>query len=312
MVDIAPLSPHELGTFCGVPRGGIDTTTKAAILGIPFDMGNNPTRIGSRQGPDHIRRCSVPERRYLFHSDRDPIDQLGVVDCGNVAVVPSRAEAAFEHIEAAVAGIHGAGVLPVTMGGDGSVTLPQLRAAKAAHGELAVVHCDAHTDAWDVDGAGPYTTTTTFLRAHEEGLVDPELTFHVGARGSLSSLGGTSTAVSRLGHRIVGADEFADRGHGDVADELAAAIGDRAVYVCWDMDFFDPSAAPGVAVPEWGGPSVLEALRFLRRLGSLHAVAYDVNTVSPPHDVQDMTGHLAARVIVEFLDLIAGRRSPAG
>lgn len=304
---VQALGQYELGTFCGVPRGAPGEHTRAAILGVPFDLGNNPHRIGSRQGPDHIRRCAVPERRYLFHSDRDPLTDLAVVDCGNVAVVASEVDEAYGNIEAAVGSLHERGVLPVTMGGDGSVTLPQLRAAKAKHGELAVVHCDAHTDAWDVEGTGRYTTTTTFLRAHEEGLVDPELTFHVGPRGSLSSLSGTHSQVTKLGHRIVPADEFADRGGADVAAELLAAIGDRPVYICWDMDFFDPAAAPGVAVPEWGGPQAGDGLRFLRSFAELNAVAFDVNTVSPPHDVQNMTGHLAARVIVECLDLIAGR-----
>ncbi|MFD4554043.1 arginase family protein [Streptomyces sp. NPDC058469] len=302
------LSPYEVGTFCGLPRLTPGSVPKAALLGIPFDMGLNASRIGCRQGPDHIRRSALPDRRFLFHSERDFISALDVMDQGNLALVPGDVEQAMERIERATGALLAAGTVPITMGGDGSVTLPQLRAAHRRFGTLAVIHCDAHSDAWDVEGAGRYTTTTTFLRAHEEGLVDPELTFHVGVRGTLSSLGGTHARVSPLGHRIITMDDFAAQGSASVAATIAASLGDRPVYVCWDMDFFDPSAAPGVAIPEWGGPTAREGLDFLRAFAGLNAVALDVNTVSPPHDVQGLTGNLAVRVILEFLDILAARR----
>jgi agmatinase len=187
------------------------------------------------------------------------------------------------------------------------VTLPQLRAAHRKHGQLAVVHCDAHTDTSDVPGAGRYTTTTTFLRAAEEGLVDPELTFHIGARGTLSSLTGTRGNISPVGHRIIPMDDLAAAGTAAVADQVIAAVDGRPVYLCWDMDFFDPSAAPGVAMPEWGGASAREGIALLRALAPLRTVLLDVNTVSPPHDVQGLTGNLAGRVVLEFLDQLAAR-----
>ena len=308
-IDTAALSPFEPGTFAGLPRLGRDNAPVAAILGVPFDLGRNGYRIGSRQGPDAIRRAAQPDRRYLFHSDRDFLSELGVVDCGNVGLVPSETEEAFAAIEAAAAAIHAVGTLPITMGGDGAVTLPQLRAAYQKYGQLAVVHCDAHTDAWDVEGTGRYTTTSTFLRAHEEGLIAPEATFHIGARGMLSSLGGALTNLSPLGQQIITMDYFADQGPAAVAAHVKSVLGDRPVYICWDMDFFDPSAAPGVAVPEWGGATPREGISLLRAFGALNTVAFDINTVSPPHDVQNMTAHLAGRVIMEFLELTAGKRA---
>lgn len=308
-IDPAALSPFEPGTFAGLPRLASGDAPAAAILGVPFDLGRNGYRIGSRQGPDAIRRTAQPDRRFLFHSDRDFLAELGVVDCGNVGLVPSETEEAYEAIEAAATAIHAAGTLPVSMGGDGAVTLPQLRAAYRKYGELAVVHCDAHTDAWDVPGTGRYTTTNTFLRAHEEGLADPTATFHIGPRGMLSSMGGTLSNVSKLGQQIIPMDEFADQGPAAVAAHVKSVLGDRPVYICWDMDFFDPSAAPGVAVPEWGGATPREGLSLLRDFGALNAIAFDINTVSPPHDVQNMTAHLAGRVIMEFLELTAARRA---
>lgn len=309
LADNELLSRDEPGTFCGIRRAGLDSGADVAILGVPYDVGTNPYRIGCRQGPDHIRRSMHPDRRYLFDSDRAPFEELDVVDCGNVATTPANPTTSYRSIEAALSRLFQAGTIPITMGGDGAVTLPQLRAAKAHYGEIAVVHCDAHPDCWDVDGTGPFTTTTTFRRAVDEGLVAPELVFHVGARGSVGSVSGTMAHLSGTGQRIITTDAFCARGPDAVATELVETIGDRATYLCWDMDFFDPSAAPGVAAPEWGGPATRDALQFLRSLASLNLVACDVNTVSPPHDVQNLTGNLAARVMIEFLHVIAARRA---
>ena len=305
--EVDPFSPYDVGTFAGVPRANSANRAhaRAAILGVPFDTGTNARRIGCRQGPEHIRRSAPPERRFLFHSDRDAISELKVIDYGNVGVVPGKVEQAFLAIERAVAAILAHGTLPVVMGGDGSVSLPQLRAVSGRFPDLAGVHVDAHTDAFDVPGAGPYTTSTTFLRAEEEGLVDRESVIHIGPRGLGIAPGGTASAVTADGHRVIGSDEFCARGPAAVADDVPAMQGGRPVYLCWDMDFFDPSAAPGVASPEWGGPDVRSALSFLRLLWRLDIVHVDVNTVSPPHDLHETTGNLAARVIFECLDLAA-------
>lgn len=305
-----PFSPYDVGTFAGVPRANSENRARAraAILGIPFDTGTNARRIGCRQGPEHIRRSAPPERRFLFHSDRDAIAELNVVDYGDVGVVPGKVEQAFPAIERAVSAILDHGTLPVTMGGDGSVSLPQLRAVSRRFPDLAVVHVDAHTDAFDVPGAGLYTTSTTFLRAEEEGLVGRESVVHIGPRGLGIAPDGTASAVAAEGHRVIGSDEFCTHGPAAVADDVVAMLSGRPVYLCWDMDFFDPSAAPGVASPEWGGPDVRSALEFLRLLWRLDIVHVDVNTVSPPHDLHETTGNLAARVIFECLDLAASRR----
>ncbi|MBO9521581.1 MAG: arginase family protein [Nocardioidaceae bacterium] len=298
-----PWVATELGTFAGVPRATAENRwhARAAIVGLPFDMGTNPARIGCRQGPDHIRRSSSPDRRFLDHSPRDLLRELAVVDFGNVAVVPSRVEESFARIEAAVGEVLATGAVPVTLGGDGSVSLPVLRAAHARLGPLAVLHVDAHTDAFDVPGTGRYTTATTFLRAEEEGLLATVV--HVGARGL-----GLAPRAEVLGtrglHQVITTDELCAAGPAEVAARVREALGDRPAYLCWDMDFFDPASAPGVAAPEWGGPDTRTCLDFLRALAPLSPVVADINTVSPPHDSSGLTGNLAARVVFECLNLI--------
>ncbi|HEY8370871.1 MAG TPA: agmatinase [Thermodesulfobacteriota bacterium] len=291
-------------TFMRVPFTRDLAGAKAAILGIPYDMGTHPTRIGARQGPAAIREQSSLVRPYQPpHADWNPLERLGVVDLGNVALTASRVEEAFARIEAAVSAVVEAGVVPVTLGGDGSVTLPQLRAVHRRYPGLAVLHLDAHTDTSPGEG---YTTGTTFTRAAEEGVLDVAHTIHVGARGTLYQPGNWDHCRAK-GYELIPAAELYERGVPQVTAHIRRRLAGRPVYLCIDMDFFDASAAPGVCAPTWGGPLPREGLALIQGLAGLDVVACDVNTVSPPHDVGGMTAFLAATVVLECLTLVACR-----
>src|SRR5690349_22322032 len=130
-------------SFMGVPFSRDLSRSKAAILGIPFDCGYHPVRIGSRLGPSAIREQSALVRPYEPPlQDYNPLERLHLVDCGNVRVIPGDIAVSYPAIEAAVARILAAGAVPVTMGGDGAVTLPQLRALHGKYRDLAVLHID--------------------------------------------------------------------------------------------------------------------------------------------------------------------------
>lgn len=299
-------------TFMGAPHGFDLSRAKAAVLGVPFDCGTHRYRIGSRQGPQSIREQSLLVRP--FHSDLadfDPIERLGLVDRGNVALTPSRILDAFERIEAAAARIHEAGVIPVTMGGDGSISVPLLRAAARRHPGLVAVHIDAHTDSYPYEPNDKYTAATQFTHAAEEQLVVASLSYHIGVRGT-TYMRGVYDYTRSLGYNVVTMREVFERGPADVLAELHRRLQGRPIYLCFDMDVFDPSCAPGVATPSWGGFTAREGLDFLRGLAGLDIVAVDVNTVSPPHDVQGMTAHLAAYVIYESLILLCRKLGLAG
>ena len=116
-------------TFMGAPYGRPTSSTRAAVLGVPFDCGVHPFRVGARQGPQAVREQSALVRRFNpTHADFDPVALLGLVDCGNVKLTPSRILDAFERIEQAVLPIVEAGAVPITIGGDGSITVPVMRA----------------------------------------------------------------------------------------------------------------------------------------------------------------------------------------
>lgn len=292
-------------TFMGAPLSYDLRQAKAAILGIPFDCGLHPVRVGSRLGPAAIREQSVLVRAYEPPGqDFDPRERLGLVDCGNVKVTPSAILASHAAIEEAAWRIVGAGAIPVTMGGDGTVTLPQLRALHRGYPDLVVLHIDAHTDTFPGEGGERerYNTATTFTRAAEESLVRTDLSFHVGARGP-TYMPQAWEHARRLGYRVISDEACRARGIADVVHEIRDGLAGRPVYLCFDMDYFDPSCAPGVCTPAWGGASAYEGLWLLRALSGLRFVAFDINTVSPPHDTGGMTAFLAACCIREFLFL---------
>ncbi len=293
-------------TFMGAPFGHDLNGAKAAILGAPFDCGTHLFRIGARQGPQSIREQSRLIRPFQSEfADYDIRERLGLVDCGDAAVTPGRVEQSFEVIEEAAFRIVAAGAAPIGFGGDGSVSLPLIRAAARKFPNLAVLHVDSHTDAYPYEESEPYTAATQFTHAALEQRVAPSVSYHVGLRGSTYCAGAYDHTRS-LGYNLITMRELMRRGQADVLKELHERLAGRPLYLSWDMDVFDPSVAPGVCTPVWGGFTAREGIDFLRGLGGLNIVAVDINTVSPAHDVNGMAAFLAAHLTYECLLLLAG------
>ncbi|HEX3954263.1 MAG TPA: agmatinase [Stellaceae bacterium] len=305
---MAEFSDEELHTkpvtFMGAPYTHDLAGAKAAVLGVPFDCGIHPFRIGSRQGPTAIREQSIQMRPYNSElADFSPIERLGLVDRGNVRLTPGRIVDAFERIEAAARLIHDAGVIPVTMGGDGSVSLPLMRAAARRYPGMVAVHLDSHTDSYGYEAHDKYNAATQFTHAAEEQCIIPSLTYHIGIRGTTYTPG-VFERTRALGYNIITLRELLKRGFDDVLAELHERLKGRPVYLCFDMDVMDPSCAPGVCSPSWGGLLAREGIEILRGLAGLDIVAVDFNTVSPPHDVNNMTAFLCAHLMYEALVLL--------
>ena len=294
---------QAIGTFMGVPASRDLADSQAAVLGIPFDCGFHPTRIGSRLGPQSIREHSGLVRRFEPpFRDYDPVARLGLVDCGDVTVRSGYVAEAYENIEAAVSEIVRSGTIPVTMGGDGAVTLPQLRALHRYHPDLVTLHIDAHTDTYPDDGESRFTNATTFTRAAEEQVVDARNSIHLGARGAVA-MPGLFEYTRNWGYELISGAELDSLGIPAVLAHICRRLAGKPVYLCFDMDVFDPSVAPGVCTPSWGGLSAKEGLAILDGLAELDFVAFDVNTVSPPHDSAGMTAFLAGTVMHKCLQL---------
>jgi agmatinase len=292
-------------TFMGAPFSDDLANARAAILGAPFDCGTHLFRIGARLGPQAIREQSRLIRPFQSElADYDIRERLGLVDCGDAEVTPGRIESAFARIEEAAWRIVSAGTVPIGFGGDGSISLPLIRAAARQWPNLAVLHVDSHTDAYPYDESEPYTAATQFTHAALEQRIAPSVSYHVGLRGSTYCAGAYDHTQS-LGYNLITMRELIRRGQANVLAELHARLAGRPVYLSWDMDVFDPSVAPGVCTPIWGGFTAREGIEFLRGLAGLKIVAVDINTVSPPHDVNGMAAFLAAHMAYECLLLVA-------
>ena len=294
-------------TFMRLPNNQDLQNADAAIVGAPFDTGAS-FRAGARFGPEGIRSVSHLLRPYNPSLSVAIFDHLSVIDYGDLPVVPGFIEESYEKITTGLEEIHRAGVIPIVLGGDHSIALPELRAAAATHGPVALVQFDSHADTWDAYFGKKYNHGTPFRRAVEEGLLDPERSIQVGMRGSLYD-DGDLEASRELGFELLTTDEIRRIGIKETTDRIRERIGDTKAYVSFDVDFVDPAYAPGTGTPEVGGFTSREAQEFVRGLSGMEIVGCDVVEVYPQYDPAQITALLAANVAHEFLSLIALRRS---
>ena len=305
-VDLAALPLRRTLPFMRAPGPQERTAARVGIVGIPFDCGAHPIRVGARLGPSAIREQSQLLRPFNPPDfDFDPLAKLQVADWGDVDVVPGQIEDAFAKIECVLDAVYASGALPLTMGGDGAGTLPQIRAAHRKFPELVALHIDSHADSNPFPETG-HDTGTAFTRAAQEGLVDVAHSMHAGIRGTFRMQGSLEHS-DKLGYETILMREIEKIGIPGLVERMRAKCGKRPVYLCFDMDVFDPSCAPGVCAPSWGGLTAREGLAILRGIGGLNIVAVDVNTISPPHDVGGMSALLAANVMLEGMLLYAQR-----
>jgi len=290
-------------TFARLPRLDQVDHAGVAVLGVPFDAGVS-YRSGARFGPHGIRAGSKLLRPYHPALDVNPWDVHQVVDAGDVVAHPFDLVAAVGQVEAAARHLLTKADRIVTIGGDHTIALPLLRAVAAQHGPIALVHFDAHLDTWDTYFGAPYTHGTPFRRAVEEGLLDLDVSAHVGIRGPLYSAQDLIDD-QKLGFAIVSTDDVARRGVDDALDRVRARVGDRPVYVSIDIDVLDPAHAPGTGTPEPGGLTTRELQMILRGLTDLNLVGGDVVEVAPAYDHAELTTIAAANVVYELLGLMA-------
>jgi agmatinase len=289
--------PHVTGRLEGVD---------AAIVGIPFDTGGT-YRVGARFGPEHIRSASALMRPYHSGSGVAIFDRLSVVDYGDLPVVPGYIEESHRRIEAGLVDVLQSGVIPIDLGGDHSIALPELRALAKVHGKVGLIQLDSHSDTSEEYFGLPHTHGTPFHHAVKEGLVDTARSIQVGLRGPVYS--DRDYAIPReMGMEVITAVEAHELGMEAVAERILARIGQGKVFFSFDIDFIDPAYAPATGTPEIGGFTTWEAQTLIRRLAGLNYVAFDVVEVIPAYDVADNTSFVAANIVYEFLALLARAR----
>jgi agmatinase len=294
-------------TFMRLPHVTDPAASEAAVLGIPFDTGTS-FRTGARFGPEAIRSASALLRPYHAGFEIDVLDAISVADFGDLPVAPGSAEGTFERVENGLAPLVEAGVFPLVLGGDHTITLPELRALARRHGPMALVQLDSHTDTWDEYFDQRYFHGTTFKRAAEEGLIEPAASVQAGMRGPLYAPGDLDDARA-LGFTVVPSEDLRALGPAGYAELVRSRVRDLPVFLSFDIDFLDPAFAPGTGTPEVAGFSTAEALTLLRSVRGLRLVGADVVEVSPPYDGRGQPTALAAsNVAFELLALHAVSR----
>jgi agmatinase len=282
-----------------------------AIAGAPFDTGAT-YRVGARFGPEGIRSASALLRPYNASLDINLFDYLSGIDYGDFSTVPGYLPESHEKITAGMRPILEAGVTPIVLGGDHSVTLPELRAVAEKFGPVALIQFDSHGDLWDGYFGGKDTHGTPFRRALEEGLLDVARSSQIGLRGPLYEP--ADIQMSRdFGFQLFTADEVRQIGLEAVSAAVRGRAGDGPCFLTFDIDFVDPTYAPATGTPEVGGFNSWESQYLLRGLRGINFVAYDLVEVSPPYDNPGATTSLlAANLVYEFISLLALARREQG
>ena len=294
-----------IATFAHLPQFSEVSDVDVAIVGVPFDTGVS-YRPGARFGPNHVRESSRLLRPYNPAANVSPFATQQVVDAGDIAANPFDIEEAISSIHKSYDQLSERAKKIVTIGGDHTITLPILRSLKAKHGPISVVHFDAHLDTWDSYFGADYTHGTTFRRASEEGLLDPEGCMHIGIRGPLYAAKDL-TDDKALGFQIFTSVEFQDLGVNAAIEKMKARVGKRPVYISIDIDVLDPAHAPGTGTPEAGGLTSRELLSVLRATAGMNVIGADIVEVAPAYDHAQITGIAASHVMYELISAFAAK-----
>lgn len=301
----------RLAPYAGVPTllsapympAGVDdpafAALQVALIGVPMDLGVT-NRPGARFGPRALRAI---ERigPYNHVLECAPVFDLKVADIGDVPMASRyRLEQCHEDIERYLRRVVDAGVMPLSVGGDHSVTHPILKAV-AAKGPVALIHIDAHCDTGGSFDGTKFHHGGPFRNAVLDGLIDPTRTVQIGIRGSAEYLWEFSYDA---GMTVVHAEDISRRGIDDIIRQTRQIVGDAPVYVSFDVDALDPVFAPGTGTPEVGGMTTREALALLHGLKGLNVCGGDVVEVAPQYDSTTNTAQAGAQLLFEILSLM--------
>ena len=308
-----PVSAMELARFAGVPTfmrlpelspdHARFSDVDLGILGVPWD-GGTTNRPGARHGPRQLRDLSTMIRAMNPVTGVAPFANVNCADMGDVPPNPVDIQDSLNRVADFIGAMSVKNIVPMTAGGDHLVTLPILRAlAKTA--PVGLIQFDSHTDLFDsYFGGQKFTHGTPFRRAIEEGLVDPTRFVQVGIRGTAYNLEDIEWGLAQ-GIRIIRVEELFERGIAHVMAEVREIVGKQPTYCTYDIDFVDPTFAPGTGTPEIGGPNSFQAQQVIRELAGVNLIGADLVEVSPPLDAAGGTAWLGVSLMFELICMLA-------
>ena len=305
-----PISGNDLARFSGpqsfmrLPEVASAEGADVGFIGIPMDIGTS-WRSGTRMGPKQLREQSAMIRPYNIQTGAAPFDALQCVDLGDVPINTFSLSDSIRIITETYVSHLKHDFIPMTLGGDHTLTLPVLRAVAAKHGSVALIHVDAHADVNDEMFGARETHGTVFRRAYEEKIITPDKVFQIGLRGT-GYTADDFTEAAGWGFNQYLAPELWHKSLSPLAADIKARIGDQPCYITYDIDSLDPAYAPGTGTPEIGGLTTPQAMELIRGLRGLNIVGCDLVEVSPPYDPSGNTALTGANLMFEMLSILPG------
>ena len=305
-----------IATFFKAPYMPAPTTADAdvAVIGIPWDQGTT-SRSGARMGPRALRETST---MWAFQNGLEPmydgearVKLLGGVrwaDCGDVTIGPMwSAEKYHRAVVERLQTLFAAGLFPVTLGGDHSLTYPVLKALfQARDGKpFQLVQFDTHMDYWEEEGDERYSHASPIIRAHEAGWLAGLTQYGI---RSLHTAGDNIALARSRGARIFWCEQAKDTRVDELVEHLEPGVD---TYITFDIDALDPSIAPGTGTPEPGGFSYYEAKAILLAVCErCHVIGMDLVEVAPQYDGPgQLTALHGARLILDTVGAVFRRRA---
>lgn len=277
--------------------GGFDEPyerAKVVFVGVPLDV-TSSYRSGTRFAPGRIREASANLETYLMSAGLDVFESLGISDLGDLTVTPTELAATGDRIREVVRKVSLDGKVPAILGGEHTLTYFAVQEFRDAF----LVQLDAHRDLREEYMGGRLCHATVMRRVLDT--LPVERLIQVGVR-SCSKEEAEFARMEKI--RAYSSEQVMD-GTSSVVAEIRKHVGGARVYLTIDLDVLDPSFAPGVATPEPGGISTVQALRLIRGIGELNLCGFDVVELAPPHD-DGTSAFAAAKLIYELLGAMAG------
>lgn len=305
-----PLGGNDMPRFGGpatmmrLPTQDTAAGLDACFVGIPMDHGTS-NRSGTRHGPRQIRAESCMLRPYNMATGAAPFEHLQVADIGDVPINTFDLKKTVDIITAHYDGILAHGAIPLTLGGDHTLTWPILRSMAKKHGPVALIHIDAHADINDTMFGEKVAHGCPFRRAWEDGCLQNDKVFQIGLRGTGYSPDDFNWGRAQ-GWTVIQAEDLWYKSLAPLMADIRAKIGNTPTYLTYDIDSLDPAFAPGTGTVEVGGLSIWQALEIVRGCAGLNLVGADLVEVSPPYDTTGNTALIGANLLYEMLCVLPG------
>ncbi len=305
-----PLGGNDMPRFGGpatmmrLPTQETAAGLDACFVGVPMDHGTS-NRSGTRHGPRQIRAESCMLRPFNMATGAAPFDHLQVADIGDVPINTFDLKKTVDIISAHYDNILAHDAIPLTLGGDHTLTWPILRSIAKKHGPVALIHIDAHADINDTMFGEKVAHGCPFRRAWEDGCLQNDKVFQIGLRGTGYSPDDFNWGREQ-GWTVIQAEDLWYKSLAPLMAEIRAKIGDAPTYLTYDIDSLDPAFAPGTGTVEVGGLTIWQALEIVRGCAGLNLVGCDLVEVSPPYDTTGNTALIGANLLYEMLCVLPG------